>query len=109
PTRLAHGLAALGCGPGDHVGLQLYDSVDHVEGMLACFKLRAVPINVNWRYVGEELAHLYSDADLVALIHEQELEPSVADAVARSERPLALVELGPAFEDLLRSASSARD
>ena len=33
--------------------------------MLAAYKLRAVPVNVNYRYVESELAHLYDDADLV--------------------------------------------
>src|SRR5205814_3598425 len=48
-TQLAHSLADLGVGPGAHVGLYLYNVPAHVEAMLACFKLRAVPINVNYR------------------------------------------------------------
>ena len=36
--------------------------------MLAAFKLRAVPINVNYRYVERELRYLFDDADLVALV-----------------------------------------
>ena len=36
--------------------------------MLAAFKLRAVPVNINHRYVERELAHLFDDADLVALV-----------------------------------------
>src|SRR5438874_5378350 len=47
-TRLAHSLQAeLGIEAGDHVGLQLYDSAEHLEAMFACYKARAVPINVN--------------------------------------------------------------
>jgi len=53
-TRLAHALqAVLGIEAGDHVGLQLYDSAEHLEAMLGCYKARAVPINVNWRYVAD--------------------------------------------------------
>jgi len=70
-TRLAHGLAGLGVRRGDHVGLYLYNGAEFVETMLACFTLRAVPVNVNYRYVGEELAHLFSDADLVALVTDE--------------------------------------
>src|SRR5438105_15562750 len=54
-TQLAHSLDGLGVGPGAHVGLYLYNVPAHVEAMLACFKLRAVPINVNYRYVDAEL------------------------------------------------------
>ena len=46
---------APGVGIGEHVGLYLRNSVEHVEAMLACYKARAVPINVNYRYVADEL------------------------------------------------------
>ena len=67
-NRLAHHLAAQGVGPGDHVGLQFVNGTEYVEGMLAAYKIRAVPINVNYRYVEAELTYLFDDADLVALI-----------------------------------------
>jgi acyl-CoA synthetase (AMP-forming)/AMP-acid ligase II len=46
--------------------------------MVACFKIRAVPINVNYRYVEEELAYLYNDADLVAVVYDQEFAPRIS-------------------------------
>src|SRR5688500_579990 len=67
-NRLAHHLAGLGVGPRDFVGLQLINGTEYLEGMLAAFKIRAVPVNVNYRYVEAELRHLYTDAGLVALI-----------------------------------------
>ena len=48
-NRLAHHLADAGVGPGDHVGLQLVNGTEYLEGMLACFKIRAVPVNPNIR------------------------------------------------------------
>ena len=65
-NRLAHHLAAHGISRDDHVGIHAYNCAEFVEGMLACFKLRAVPINVNYRYVEQELAYLFDNADLVA-------------------------------------------
>ena len=47
--RLAHHLARQGVGAGDHVALYLYNGTEYLEGMLAAFKLRAVPVNVNYR------------------------------------------------------------
>ena len=67
-NRLAHHLAANGVGAGDHVGLHLLNGTEYLEGMLAAFKLRAVPVNINHRYVERELLHLFTDADLVALV-----------------------------------------
>jgi 3-oxocholest-4-en-26-oate---CoA ligase len=54
-NRLATLLADHGIGAGDHVGLHLYNGIEYVEGMLALFKLRATPVNVNYRYVADEL------------------------------------------------------
>jgi len=67
-NRLAHHLAANGVGAGDHVALYLYNGSEYLEGMLAAFKLRAVPINVNYRYVEEELRYLLDDSDAVAVV-----------------------------------------
>jgi acyl-CoA synthetase (AMP-forming)/AMP-acid ligase II len=77
-NRLAHYLAAAGIGAGDHVGLYLYNCNEYLEAMLACFKLRAVPINVNYRYVEEELLYIFTNSDMVACIHNQEFSPHIA-------------------------------
>ena len=71
-------LAAHGVGAGDHVALYLYNSTEYLEGMLAAFKLRAVPINVNYRYVEDELRYLLDDADAVAVIFHREFAPKLA-------------------------------
>jgi acyl-CoA synthetase (AMP-forming)/AMP-acid ligase II len=77
-NRLAHVLADRGIGAGDHVGLQLLNGPEYLEGMLGAFKLRAVPVNVNYRYVERELEYLYRNADLVALIFQRQFGPVVA-------------------------------
>jgi acyl-CoA synthetase (AMP-forming)/AMP-acid ligase II len=65
-TRLANFMRERGVGAGDKVGLYMYNSNAYIEGMLACFKLRAVPVNVNYRYVDEELSYIFNNADMVA-------------------------------------------
>ncbi len=81
-TRLAHVLQDQGIGAGDHVALYLYNGVEYLEGMLAAFKLGAVPINVNYRYVEEELRYLLDDADARAVVFHAEFAPKLA-AIAR--------------------------
>ena len=76
-NRLAHYLAARGIGPGDHVGIYAYNSVEWVETLWAVFKLRAVWININYRYVKDELRYLLSNADLQALVYAREFSPLV--------------------------------
>src|SRR5438445_8964680 len=77
-NRLAHRLAGQGIGPGDHVGIYAYNSVEWVEALWAVFKLRAVWVNINYRYVDDELRYLFDNADLVALIYQREFAPRVA-------------------------------
>jgi acyl-CoA synthetase (AMP-forming)/AMP-acid ligase II len=90
-NRLAHLLAEAGVGPGDGVGLQLVNGPEYLEGMLACFKVRAVPVNVNYRYVEAELRHVYADAGLVALIHHRAFAEAVGPALdAMADRRVVL-------------------
>ena len=119
-NRLAHHLLATGVRAGDHVGLQLLNGTEYVEAMLAAFKIRAVPINVNYRYVGAELTDLFDDADLVALVLHRQFCPRVA-AVAPGLprlRQFVVVQDGTgeadmaeavSYEDALASASPHRD
>src|SRR5580658_5349486 len=76
-NRLAHFLAGRGVGPGDHVGIYALNSVEWVETAWAVFKLRAVWININYRYVEDELRYLFTNADLKALVHQREFSPRV--------------------------------
>jgi acyl-CoA synthetase (AMP-forming)/AMP-acid ligase II len=105
-NRLAHHLAAHGVGPGDHVGLYGRNSIEAVETLLAAFKLRAAAININYRYIQNELAYLLQDADLSALVYDHDLAPIVA-AVAPSGLPG--LEIGGDYDDALSVASGARD
>ena len=78
-NRLAHHLAAQGIGPGDHVGIYAYNSMEWVETLWAVFKIRAVWININYRYVADELEYIFNNADLKALVFQREFAPLVKD------------------------------
>ncbi len=71
-NRLANHLIAEGFGHGDHIGIYGQNSAEWLVAMVAIFKIRAVPININFRYVEDELAYLFDNADLVALVHDRE-------------------------------------
>ena len=79
-NQLAHHLAEQGFGPGDHIGLYSRNSIEAIETMIATYKIRAVPVNVNYRYVENELRYLFDNADLTGLVHERRYSPLV-DAV----------------------------
>src|SRR5205823_1579931 len=54
-ARLAAALRDQGVGPGSKIAFYLYNSNEYLETLFACFKLRAVPANVNYRYPADEL------------------------------------------------------
>src|SRR5690606_35543983 len=64
---------------GEHIGLYMYNCLEYLESMLACFKIRAVPINVNYRYVKDELLYIFSNANMVACIHGREFIPAIQE------------------------------
>lgn len=62
----------------DHVALYLHNGSEYLEGMLGAYKARAAPFNVNYRYVDEELVHLFEDADARAVIFHARFAPVLA-------------------------------
>ncbi|MFE9835597.1 acyl-CoA synthetase [Streptomyces sp. NPDC005551] len=93
-NRVAHHLMDSGVRPGEHLGLHLYNGVEYVQTVLACLKARIVPVNVNYRYVEDELAYLYRDADLAALVYDAEFTDRVAAALPRTPALRHLVRVG---------------
>ncbi|HJQ85447.1 MAG TPA: acyl-CoA synthetase, partial [Candidatus Binatia bacterium] len=62
----------------DHVGIYLLNCPEYVESMLGCYRARAVPFNVNYRYVDDELIYILDDADAVALVYHARYAPTLA-------------------------------
>ncbi len=92
-NKLAHYLQTRGVGAGDHVAVYAKNSIEHVVAVLAVVKIRAVNINVNYRYVEGELNYLFDNADVVALIHERTYAPLVAACAPRHDRLTTFVAL----------------
>ena len=124
-NRLAHYLIAQGVKPGDHVALYSKNSVEHVIGLLATLKVRAVTINVNYRYVEAELNYLFDNADVVALLFERTYADLVAKCAPKHDKLHTLVALpdvtdptcdtdissfgGVTLEDAVAGQSAERD
>lgn len=82
-SALGHGLLAAGIEPGDHVGLHMLNGLEYVESLLACLKIRTVPININYRYTDRELEYLYTNADLTGVVVDEEFAPAAARVADR--------------------------
>ncbi|MEV6302362.1 acyl-CoA synthetase [Actinoplanes sp. NPDC051861] len=106
-NRLAHFLRDHGLGKGDHIGLYAGNSIEAVVSMIAVYKLRAVVVNVNYRYVENELQYLFADAELKALVHDDRF----ADKVAKVRPPEmhTVVTIGDGWEETLAAGDPGRD
>lgn len=62
----------------DHLGIYLRNGNEYLEAMVAGFRARVAPFNVNYRYVEEELVSLLLDAQTKALVYHAEFAPRVA-------------------------------
>ncbi len=77
-NRLAHILLDAGVGRGDHVGVYSFNRIEWLETLLACWKIGAATININFRYVRSELRYLWENSDMVALVYERGFSDHVA-------------------------------
>jgi len=94
-SRLAAALRDRGLGPDSKVAFYLYNSNEYVETLLACFKLRAVPANVNYRYTEEELAYLLDNSDAEAIV----FHGSLGQRVDKVRDPSLRVRLAVQVDD----------
>ncbi|MGW5478783.1 acyl-CoA synthetase [Streptomyces sp. NPDC004008] len=95
-NRVGHHLLDAGIRPGEHLGLHLYNGVEYLQTVLGCLKARIVPVNVNYRYMEEELVYLYRDADLVALAFDAEFADRVAAALPQVPGLRRMLRVGAA-------------
>src|SRR5262245_41245692 len=76
--RLAGALEAHGIGPEAKVAMYVFNANEYLETCFAAFKLRAVPVNVNYRYLADELHYLLDNADAEVLVYHGALAERVA-------------------------------
>lgn len=69
--------------PHDHVALVLLNSNQYLEAMIAAARARAAAVNVNWRYTAEEMAGVFDDARVAAVVYHGRFAAEVAGALAR--------------------------
>ncbi|MBW2713899.1 MAG: acyl-CoA synthetase, partial [Deltaproteobacteria bacterium] len=97
-NRLANYLHSIGIEAGQHIGIYAQNCVEWVEAMLAAYKIRAVPINVNYRYVEDELHYIFDNADLVALIFHREYADRAANIQERLPKLKSYIAFGEGNE-----------
>jgi acyl-CoA synthetase (AMP-forming)/AMP-acid ligase II len=129
-NRFANALLNMGIGPPaprrdlanwesgqDHVALYLYNGNEYLEATCGANQARAVPFNVNYRYVEHELAYLLNDGTPAVVVFHEAFAPTLGAVLPSLRRPPRLVQVAdgsghgllPAavdYDELLAGASS---
>jgi fatty-acyl-CoA synthase len=92
-SRLAAAFRSLGLGIDSKVALYLYNGNEYLESTTAAFKLRAAHVNVNYRYLEDELAYLIDNSDAELLLFHGALGEHVAKVRDRLSRLRAVVQV----------------
>jgi fatty-acyl-CoA synthase len=104
-ARFAAGLEAAGAGPNTHIALYQFNAPEYMECLFACSKLRAVAVNVNFRYLEDELAYLIDNADAEILVYHRQLAPHVAATRDRLRRVHTFVEIDDGSDEVRDEAA----
>ena len=92
-ARVAGALTAAGLEPGAKMALFMYNSNEFMESQFGVFKMRGVPINVNYRYLDDELWYLLDNSDSEAIIFHSSLGDRVARVAERLPQLKLLIEV----------------
>jgi 3-oxocholest-4-en-26-oate---CoA ligase len=93
-ARLAGALEARGIGVDSKVALYMHNRPEYLEATFAAFKVRAVPVNVNYRYLADELRYLLDNSDSEAVVFHAEFADRLAEVRASLPRLTTFVCVG---------------
>jgi fatty-acyl-CoA synthase len=77
-NNLARAFLEGGAAPGDKIAFYLRNHPAYLEGVIAAVKARQVHVNVNYRYVADEVRYIFDNADAVTVIFGREFSPIIA-------------------------------
>ena len=117
-ARLGAAFQAAGVSVDAPVAGYLYNCPEFLELWIGAYKVRAVPINVNYRYLADEVHYVLENADAEALLFHTSLAEQVAPIVERLPKlklvvgvddggDLSIVKGAVAYEDLLAAHDPA--
>jgi fatty-acyl-CoA synthase len=108
-ARIATALSQAGLGVDSKIGLYLHNCNEYLEAQYAIFKIRACPINVNYRYLDDELVYLLDNADAEAIFFEACYAERILQIIKRLPRIKLLIQIDDGTGELLDSAVGFQD
>jgi fatty-acyl-CoA synthase len=65
----------------DHLAIYLHNGNEYLEAMLGALKARVASLNVNYRYVAEELLYLLTDSQASAVVVHSAFTPTLTEVL----------------------------
>lgn len=107
-NRVANHLLSRGVGRGDNVAVHAYNCVEWVEMFLGSMKISAVPINVNYKYLHDELLHVYENSESVYAVVGPQFVDAVEEIRPRLTHLRDVLVIGEDYDAALAAASAER-
>jgi acyl-CoA synthetase (AMP-forming)/AMP-acid ligase II len=103
----------------DHLAIYLHNGNEYLESMLGALKARVCSLNVNYRYVAEELHYLLADAQATAIVVHSQFAPTLAEVLPQLPHLSVILQVDDEsgndllpgavwYEDALAAASPER-
>lgn len=93
-NNVAQWLLANGASFGDKIGFYMRNQPEYVEGLVASFKGRLTHVNVNYRYLDDELVYIIDNSDSTVVLYDIEFRDNVLRVKDRLPRVKVWVEVG---------------
>jgi fatty-acyl-CoA synthase len=115
-NNLARALLAGGAEPGEKIAFYMRNHPAYLEGLIAGVKARQTHVNVNYRYVADEVHYIFENSDASTVIFSREFSPIVEQIQPRLPmvRRWLYIEDGaegdtPAFAESYEALAEAGD
>ncbi len=93
-NNVARALHERGAEAGDKAGFYLRNQPEYMEGLAACFKGRFTHVNVNYRYLDDELVYIFDNSDSAIVFFDREFRENVERVRERLDKVKIWVEVG---------------
>ena len=93
-NNIARALLARGIKEGDKVGFYLRNEPEYMEGLAACWKARLTHVNVNYRYVDDELVYIFDNSDATVAFYSADFRDNVERIRARLPGVKVWIQVG---------------
>ena len=108
-SKIATALTNAGLSANSKAGLYLNNSNEYLIGQNAIFKIGGVPINVNYRYVAEELIYLLDNSDSEAVFYHACYSSRIKEIAESLPNIKAWIEVNDGTESHFKNAIKYED